>query len=322
MPRLSSLFQVLHVVPDAVRDGRQARRPGRRTPDSCRTGPSRRRVLPVQALLRQLPVHSRAARVEPRLPSPDAACRRDAARQRHQVRPRQGDHPDDGATPICSERSPPPPAPIANKIINAEPGSGVRKAVEKVTGVSSVRLLPPYAKQRFSTWFKKRPEGAARQASGQGRRSSPPASWSTRRPTSAKTSSRSTSATASSAPTRTPAAAAPRGCTRAMSRSSRRSPRRTSRPWPAEVRTGTDIVVPQPTCSYIIKKDYLDYVGGAGCRTRRRTHLRRRRVPDGSPQGRRHVARHRLHRRDCSARSPTTRRVTSGHRTSASRAAT
>jgi len=31
----------------------------------------------------------------------------------------------------------------------------------------------------------------------------------------------------------------------------------------AEVRSGTDIVVPQPTCSYIIKKDYLDYVGGA-----------------------------------------------------------
>ena len=30
----------------------------------------------------------------------------------------------------------------------------------------------------------------------------------------------------------------------------------------AEVRAGTDIVVPQPTCSYIIKKDYLDYVGG------------------------------------------------------------
>jgi Fe-S oxidoreductase len=30
-----------------------------------------------------------------------------------------------------------------------------------------------------------------------------------------------------------------------------------------EVKSGTDIVVPQPTCSYIIKKDYLDYVGGA-----------------------------------------------------------
>jgi len=30
----------------------------------------------------------------------------------------------------------------------------------------------------------------------------------------------------------------------------------------AEVRKGTDIVVPQPTCGYVLKKDYLDYVGG------------------------------------------------------------
>jgi Fe-S oxidoreductase len=28
------------------------------------------------------------------------------------------------------------------------------------------------------------------------------------------------------------------------------------------VRAGNDIVVPQPTCGYILKKDYLDYVGG------------------------------------------------------------
>jgi Fe-S oxidoreductase len=31
----------------------------------------------------------------------------------------------------------------------------------------------------------------------------------------------------------------------------------------ASVRRGNDIVVPQPTCGYILKKDYLDYVGGA-----------------------------------------------------------
>ena len=32
-----------------------------------------------------------------------------------------------------------------------------------------------------------------------------------------------------------------------------------------EIRAGTDVVVPQPTCSYVLKKDYLDYVGGPGC---------------------------------------------------------
>ena len=28
------------------------------------------------------------------------------------------------------------------------------------------------------------------------------------------------------------------------------------------VRRGNDVVVPQPTCSYVLKKDYVDYIGG------------------------------------------------------------
>jgi glycerol-3-phosphate dehydrogenase subunit C len=31
----------------------------------------------------------------------------------------------------------------------------------------------------------------------------------------------------------------------------------------AAVKRGKDIVVPQPTCGYVLKKDYVDYVGGA-----------------------------------------------------------
>ncbi len=46
-------------------------------------------------------------------------------------------------------------APLANATVT-KPGSLVRKAMERVTGISAQRLLPPYAKQRFSTWFKKR----------------------------------------------------------------------------------------------------------------------------------------------------------------------
>ena len=30
----------------------------------------------------------------------------------------------------------------------------------------------------------------------------------------------------------------------------------------ADVRRGNDIVVPQPTCGYVLKQDYVDYVGG------------------------------------------------------------
>jgi len=52
-------------------------------------------------------------------------------------------------------------APVVNKAI-ATPGSRIRVAVEKVVGISSQRVLPPYARQRFSTWFKKRSSKPAR----------------------------------------------------------------------------------------------------------------------------------------------------------------
>jgi glycerol-3-phosphate dehydrogenase subunit C len=58
-------------------------------------------------------------------------------------------------------------APVANKIVAAPAGSVVRRVVTAITGVSSKRLLPPYARQRFSTWFRKRPK--VRLANGRGR---------------------------------------------------------------------------------------------------------------------------------------------------------
>jgi len=47
-------------------------------------------------------------------------------------------------------------ASVANAA-TAKPGSLRRKVMEKASGVSSVRLLPPFARQRFTTWFHKRP---------------------------------------------------------------------------------------------------------------------------------------------------------------------
>jgi glycerol-3-phosphate dehydrogenase subunit C len=46
-------------------------------------------------------------------------------------------------------------APVSNRALGT-PKSAVRKLVEKTVGISSQRVLPPYARQRFSTWFKKR----------------------------------------------------------------------------------------------------------------------------------------------------------------------
>ena len=45
-------------------------------------------------------------------------------------------------------------APLANKALGT-PGSPVRKAIAKIVGIHEERILPPYAKTRFSTWFKK-----------------------------------------------------------------------------------------------------------------------------------------------------------------------
>jgi Fe-S oxidoreductase len=154
-------------------------------------------------------------------------------------------------------------APVANKVLGAKQGSLVRKVIEKVTGVSSVRLLPPYARQRFSTWFKQRPK--VRIAKRQGRVAVFPTCLVEYQQPSighdlVKVYERNgiECSLADGA-----------GCCGA--------------PWlhsgdlahftkVAEqnvaalakvVRKGHDIVVPQPTCGYVLKRDYVDYVGGA-----------------------------------------------------------
>jgi Fe-S oxidoreductase len=47
---------------------------------------------------------------------------------------------------------------VANAVSGAAPGSIARGALRAVTGLSATRLLPPFARQRFSTWFAKRPK--------------------------------------------------------------------------------------------------------------------------------------------------------------------
>ncbi len=44
---------------------------------------------------------------------------------------------------------------LAN-LATGSPGSLARKLLEKTVGIASERVLPPYAKERFSTWFKQR----------------------------------------------------------------------------------------------------------------------------------------------------------------------
>ena len=93
-----------------------------------------------------------------------------------------------------------------------------------------------------------------------------------------------------------------------------------ARPGPGGPR-GHDVVVPQPTCSYVLKHDYVDYLGGPDAElVAEHTYdaseylwrSTRARTPTSTPTS---PAR-------CPSRSPTTPRATCGPRTSATAAAT
>jgi glycerol-3-phosphate dehydrogenase subunit C len=45
---------------------------------------------------------------------------------------------------------------LVNRALGAEPGSILRRTIAKMTGISAIRLIPPYTRQRFSTWFNSR----------------------------------------------------------------------------------------------------------------------------------------------------------------------
>jgi glycerol-3-phosphate dehydrogenase subunit C len=154
-------------------------------------------------------------------------------------------------------------APAANAMIGAKPGSVVRKAMEVVTGVSSVRLLPPYARQRFTTWFKRRPR--VRIAKRQGRVAVFPTCLVEYQQPGighdlVKVYERNgiectlvDGATCCGAPW------LHAGDVKQFTKVAEQNVKALA----TEVRRGNDIVVPQPTCGYVLKKDYIDYVGGA-----------------------------------------------------------
>jgi glycerol-3-phosphate dehydrogenase subunit C len=154
-------------------------------------------------------------------------------------------------------------APIANRMISAEPGSLPRKLVAKTVGVSSVRLLPPYARTRFSTWFKKRPK--LRIAKRQGRVAVfPTCLVEYQQPQIGQDlvkvyerngieCSLAEGATCCGAPF------LHSGDVQAFTKVAEANVAALA----VAVKRGQDIVVPQPTCGYVLKKDYVDYVGGA-----------------------------------------------------------
>ena len=229
-----------------------------------------------------------------RLPAADAAGRSDPPRDGRGPAGGPRSPPTSWPAPTCWASSGVGRPPLANAA-TAKPGSLVRKVMEKATGVSSVRLLPPFARQRFTTWFRKRPR--VRLPGRQGKVAIFPTCLveyhepgHRPRPGEGLRAQRHRVLASRTAP----AAVGRRGCTAATSTTSRRSRSRTSRRWRPPCKAGNDIVVPQPTCSYVLRKDYPDYVGGPDADAGGRPHLRRLRVPHAAAQGRGHRARHGL----------------------------
>lgn len=156
-------------------------------------------------------------------------------------------------------------APLVNAAL-ARPGSVARKVIEKAVGISAQRVLPPYTRVRFTTWFKRRQEAH------RGRPVADP------------------QARAAVFPTclveyQNPAVGQDLvkvyerndvdcelvdavGCCGAPwlhSADFDSFVRQANKNLPglaAAVRAGRDIVVSQPTCGYVLKRDYVEYLGG------------------------------------------------------------
>lgn len=154
-------------------------------------------------------------------------------------------------------------APLANAAIGT-PGSLVRKLMGKVIGVAPDRVLPPYAKTRFSTWFKKRKEAGVAPLG---------------RPQQAKAAIFTTCLVEY----QNPAVGQDlvkvyerngvrcdlvegAGCCGAPYLHSgdfdqfKKEAARNVTALAASIRAGNDIVVSQPTCGYVLKRDYPEYL--------------------------------------------------------------
>ncbi len=151
---------------------------------------------------------------------------------------------------------------ITNVVLGAKPGSMVRKLVEKTAGVSSVRLLPPYAKQRFSTWFKKRTAPVLTKKQGSVA-VFPTCLVEYQQPGVGQDLVKVYERNGVECSLIEGA-----GCCGAPYLHSGdmdgfiKVAAKQVKALAAAIRGGKDIVVPQPTCGYILKKDYVDYVGG------------------------------------------------------------
>jgi Fe-S oxidoreductase len=153
------------------------------------------------------------------------------------------------------------------------PGSPLRGLVEKSVGIASTRVLPPYARQRFSTWFTKREQPVA-----EGERKNRVALFPTCLVEYQDTAIGQDlvkvyerNGVACSLPEGQRCCGAPflhQGDVEQFRNEAATNAAVLAAAIREAAAEGDDlaIVVPQPTCSYALKNDYPDYLGGADAR--------------------------------------------------------
>ncbi|MEA3076269.1 MAG: glycerol-3-phosphate dehydrogenase subunit [Actinomycetota bacterium] len=151
---------------------------------------------------------------------------------------------------------------LVNKVLTDGANTPVRKLMEKATGISATRVLPPYAKQRFTTWFKKRTPAFVKKR--QARAAIFPTCFvEYMEPQIGKDLVKvyELNGVECSLAGTTSCCGAPQlhgGDVAGFVETAKKNVSALAE----SVRQGKDVVVPQPTCGYVVKRDYVQYVGG------------------------------------------------------------
>ena len=154
-------------------------------------------------------------------------------------------------------------APLANAAV-AKPGTLVRKLMQKTVGIAAERVLPPYTRERFTTWFNKRPAAGGIVGDVQASVALfPTCMVEYQNPAIGKDTVKvyEHNRVHVSVPDGLMCCGAPwlhSGDFDSFLKNARHNVPKLA----AAIRDGRDVVVPQPTCGYVLKRDYRDYLGG------------------------------------------------------------
>jgi glycerol-3-phosphate dehydrogenase subunit C len=154
-------------------------------------------------------------------------------------------------------------APVVNWVTGT-PGSLPRRIMEKTVGIAAERLLPPYARQRFTTWFRRRSGTPAAAPKGGGAVSVFPTCFVEYMEPDigrAIVEVYEHNGIECSLPEGTKCCGAPwlhSGNLGEFGRAAQRNVAALA----SEVRAGRDVIVAQPTCAYVLKRDYPIYAPG------------------------------------------------------------